>query len=69
MIRHSIFTTLLTQWYAVSPYIDDIIGVQNAIDAQKVFDTLKALVETLTYQIQQEVNFPGKAGYLHGHHG
>ena len=42
-IRH----IMTSQQYAVFPYIDDIIGVQSAVNAQKAFDTLKALVDNL----------------------
>ena len=41
-IRH-----VMTSRYAVFTYIDDIIGVQSAVDAQRAFDTLKALVDNL----------------------
>ena len=42
-IRH----IMTSQRYAVFPNIDDIIGVQSAVYAQRAFDTLKALVDNL----------------------
>ena len=43
----TIWHVMTSQRYAVFPYIDDIIGVQSAVDAQRAFDTLKALVDNL----------------------
>ena len=46
-LRDTIRHVMTSQRYAVFPYIDDIIGVQSAVDAQRAFDTLKALVDNL----------------------
>ena len=49
-IRH----VMTSQRYAVFPYIDDIIGVQSAVHAQRAFDTLKALVDNLGLPINPQ---------------
>ena len=53
-IRH----VMTSQRYAVFPYIDDIIGIQSAVNAQKAFDTLKALVDNLGLPINPKKLVP-----------
>ena len=49
---------MTSQRYAVFPYIDDIIGVQSVVDAQKAFDTLKALADNLGLPINPKKLVP-----------
>ena len=53
-IRH----VMTSQRYAVFPYIDDIIGIQSTVNAQKAFDTLKALVDNLGLPINPKKLVP-----------